>query len=274
MINTIMITKMIDTFILPEVQEELNSIQPTLNGRQPYNTNIVEWLSPVIDLSDFFVYPVNGVTEAINWWQNKEKRNIQKVIGDYEWVDTGIHSLYKDNYLAHSTPEWGPVHYVSCPSSIDGNYTDIPTDVPVVLDIAYVGSAPIKKIPMTPNIEKVFFSLSKSFGIGNIRTGWYFTKRPDVKLHALHNEAMYYNYCATQYAEHLINTYSINYVHSKLKDIQTKVCSNYNITPSDCIWLATSTDDKYIDYQRSNNIARLCITKLLKEKHDKQTKKH
>ena len=58
MINTIMITKLIDTFILPEVQQELNSVQPVLSGRQPYNTNIVEWLSPVIDLSDFFVYPI------------------------------------------------------------------------------------------------------------------------------------------------------------------------------------------------------------------------
>lgn len=265
MINTNMITKLIDTFILPEVQAELNSVQPTLNGRQPYKTNIVEWLSPVIDLSGFFVYPVNGVTEAINWWQSKEKRNIHKATGDYEWVDTGWNSIWADKE---------EVHYVSCPSSIDGNYTNIPTDVPVVLDIAYVGSVPIKKIPMTPNIEKVFFSLSKSFGVSNIRTGWYFTKRPDVKLHALHREAMYYNYCATQYAEQLINTYSINYVHSKLKDIQAKVCNKYNITPSDCIWLATSTDKKYIDYRRSNDIARLCITEFIKEEHDNQTKKH
>ena len=84
---------------------------------------------------------------------------------------------------------------------------------------------------------------------------------------------MYYNYCATQYAERLINTYSINYIHSKLKDTQTEVCNEYNIKASDCIWLATSTDDKYSDYRRSDNIARLCITKLLKDKHDNQTKK-
>ena len=261
MINTNMITKLIDTFILPEVQQELDSVRPILNGRQPYNTNIVEWLAPVIDLSDFFVYPINGVTEAINWWQNKEKRNIQKAEGEYEWVDTGWNTLWAEKE---------EVHYISCPSSIDGNYTNIPTDVPVILDIAYIGSVPIKKIPMTPNIEKVFFSLSKGFGISNIRTGWYFTKRPDVKLHALHVDAMYYNYCATQYAEHLINTYSINYIHSKLKNIQAKVCNTYNFIPSDSVWLATSNDNKYADYRRCNNIARLCITEYIKEIHDYQ----
>ena len=261
MINTNMITKLIDTFILPEVQQELDSVQPILNGRQPYNTNIVEWLAPVIDLSDFFVYPINGVTEAINWWQNKEKRNIQKAEGEYEWVDAGWNTLWAEKE---------EVHYISCPSSIDGNYTNIPTDVPVILDIAYIGSVPIKKIPMTPNIEKVFFSLSKGFGVSNIRTGWYFTKRPDVKLHALHVDAMYYNYCATQYAEHLINTYSINYIHSKLKNIQAKVCNTYNFIPSDSVWLATSNDNKYVDYRRCSNIARLCITEYIKEIHDYQ----
>ena len=263
-----MITKLIDTLILPEVQHEINSIVPELNGRQPYNTTIKEWLAPIIDLSGFFVYPINGITEGINWWQNKEKRTIHKADGDYEWVDTGLHSLYKDNYLAFSTPDWGSVHYVSCPSSIDGNYTDIPTDVPVVLDIAYIGSCPIQKIQMTKNIEKVFFSLSKGFGISNIRTGWYFTRRPDVKLHELHVNAMYYNYCATQYAEHIIKTYSLDYVHNRLKDIQLEVCNENNLTPSDCVWLATSSDYKYEKYMRNKDIARLCITNLMRERYN------
>ena len=249
-------TKLINTFILPEVQQEIDTIVPQLNGRHPYETNIKQWLSPVIDLTDFFVYPVNGITEAINWWASKEQRNIHKAEGDYEWVEEGMHNLWAKS---------NDVLYMSCPSSIDGNYVNIPTDTPVVLDIAYVGTTPIKKINIPPNVEKVFFSLSKPFGISNIRTGWYFTRRPDARLHMLTIEAMYYNRCALQYAEHLINIYSIDYIHSKLKDVQLQVCNELDITPSDCVWLATSTNDTYIDYRRTSNIARLCITELLKE---------
>ena len=258
-INTYMPTKLIDTFILPEVQQELGTIVPHLNGRHPYETNIKQWLSPIVDLTGFFVYPVNGITEAINWWASKEQRNIHKADGDYEWVDEGMHNLWAKS---------NDVLYMTCPSSIDGNYVDIPTDVPVVLDIAYVGTTAIKKINIPPNVEKVFFSLSKPFGISNIRTGWYFTRRPDAKLNWLHVEAQYYNYCALQYAEHLINTYSLDYVHSKLKAIQADVCRELNVTPSDCVWLATSKDKKYTEYQRSGNIARLCITKLIKVKYN------
>lgn len=256
-------TKLIDTFILPEVQAELDTVKPQLNGRMSYNTNIVEWLKPLIDLSGFYVYPVNGITEAINWWQKREERTIQRSKSDYEWVD------YDRVKHIRNT-----VRYVSCPNSFDGNYTDIPTDVPVVLDIAYAGCVPIKPIKMTKNIERVFYSLSKPFGISNIRTGWYFTRRPDVKLKSLHIDAGYYNYCANQYAEHVINTFTLDYVHKELVEIQQDVCRQYDLTPSDCVWLATSTDEKYKDYRRSidSSVARLCITRLIREQYDKRNK--
>lgn len=250
-------TKLIDTFILPEVQADLNNVTPVLNGRQEYTTNIKEWLSPIVDLTDFYVYPVNGITEAINWWTKGETRDIIMEPGDYEWV-TCSRNPNPDN----------TVKYISCPNSVDGNYTDIPTDVPVVVDLAYAGCVPVKPITLPDNVEKVFYSLSKPFGVSNIRTGWYFTKRPDAKLHALHIAGMYYNYCALQYAEHIINKYSIEYVHAQLKDIQYSVCSEYDLTPSDCIWLATSTHNQYKDYRRNTqtDVARLCITQLIKGK--------
>lgn len=249
-------TKRIDTIMLREVQQELENVTPKLNGRSKYDTTIKEWLYPVIDLTDFFVYPINGITEGINWWTSKETRNIRKATGDYEWVNEDRHSILDTQ---------NDVLYMTCPSSIDGNYVDIPTNMPVVLDIAYVGTTSIKKIDIPPNVEKVFFSLSKSFGVNNIRTGWYFTKRPDAQLHRLHIEAMYYNHCALQYAERLINTYRLDYVHTKLKEFQLQICNKFNLIPSDCVWLATSEHDDYIGYRRDETIARLCITQQLKD---------
>ena len=247
MFNDDGISKRINSIMLPEVRECLANIQPQLNGRQQYNTSVKEWLSSIIDLSDFYVYPMNGITHCLDWWMGEETRGIYKNAGDYEWVDeTG-----KD------------VLYISCPSSIHGNYVDIPTDVPVILDIAYVGTTQIQHIPMTPNIEKVFFSLSKGFGINNIRTGWYFTRRPNIKMHNLTYDAGYYNHVANQYAEEIFKNFSVDYVSNKLAEQQKIVCKNLDINPSDCILLGY-TDKKYKEYTRDNNIARLCISDYLK----------
>lgn len=243
------VTKKVNSLLLPEVKDILATVDPKFNGRMPYETKIKDWLSPIIDLSDFYVYPVSGITTAIDWWTLNEKRGIYKYDGDYEWVDnTGNEVLY-----------------ISCPSSIDGNHTTIPTDVPVVLDLAYVGTTSITKIPMTKNIEKVFYSLSKPFGIGNVRTGWYFTRRPDIKLHNLTKEAGYYNYCASQYAEILLDNFDVSYIHNAFHDQQISICSEHGLTPSDSVWLSTSKDSKYQEFRRNSAIARLCITKYMKE---------
>ena len=122
-------SRSIRTFTLPEIESKC-FLKPDLNRVQKYSTKIVDWLLPVIDLSDFEVFPINGITEGLNYWMWNEHRVIKKDDGDYQWVDG------KDD---------GEVYYISNPSSIDGNYRKIPTDIPVVLDIAYVGSAPIQK---------------------------------------------------------------------------------------------------------------------------------
>lgn len=242
-------TQRIDTILLPEVRDVIKNVTPEFNGRYPYETNIKSWLAPVIDLEKFYVYPVNGVTGAIDWWVSREKRGIKKHTGDYEWVDqTGDQVLY-----------------MSCPSSIDGNHVEIPTDIPVVLDIAYVGSTPAQRIDLPSNVEKVFFSLSKSYGINNVRTGWYFTKRPDYKLHKLVYEAGYYNRYANQISESLIENFDLTYAYNKLKYYQQRVCEKYDLQPSQCVWLANSTKDIYSDYVRAGDTARLCITDLIKK---------
>ena len=58
----------------------------------------------------------------------------------------------------------------------------------VVLDIAHIGSCSDRvRIGVTDNIEKVFFSLSKCFGLRNYRIGYYFSKKPDEQLERLIN---------------------------------------------------------------------------------------
>ena len=231
------------TCVLPEVYDIIKNIKPDFDSVNHYSTNIIEWLKPVIDLSDFNVYPTNGITQGLDLWMAKENRGIYMEKGDYQWVrETG-----------------SGVKYISTPSAIDGNWINVPPLVPVALDIAYVGSTAIKKIEINKNIDHVFFSLSKPFGIRNVRTGWYFSRKPDENLEALTYSAKYYNYYANEVAETIINNFDIDYIHSKLHPYQRKICDELNFVASDSVWLATTTDIKYNKFKRGG-VNRVCIS--------------
>jgi len=235
----------IRTGMLAEVRKVCHSIRPDYNSVRKYTTNIKDWLLPVIDLRDYHVYPTCGITEGLNWWYDKERRTVDMAQGDYQWI----------------TKTGNDVLYVSMPSAIDGNLRAIDDQRPVVLDLAYVGS----NLPMpisNRNVEKAFFSLSKSFGLRNIRTGWYFSRTEDQRLDGLIHSAKYFNYYACDLAEAIIDRFHIGYVYDKLHDQQLNVCKLLGLTASDSVWLATSTDDEYTKFRRHSNIARICLAGL------------
>lgn len=235
------------TNVLNEVNHAVEPLKCDLDGVLQYSTNIVQWLKPVIDLSDFYVYPMNGITEGLNWWMAKEHRTIYMDEGDYQWVVT------------RGSPYDDAIKYMSVPSSIDGNFKQIPNTGAVALDLAYVGSTEIEEIKIEKNVEYVFYSLSKSFGIRNVRTGWYFTRQPDPRLEALTHSAKYYNYYANVVAEKIISNFDIDFVYNSLYNKQTELCTELDIVPSDSVWLATSTKEIYKKFRRSKDIARLCL---------------
>lgn len=221
------------------------------------DTQIVEYLKPYVDLSDFeYVYPVNGITEALNYWQWQETRSIEIAAGDYQWV-TG-------------TPA-GEVVYVSNPASYDGNFRDIPDDRPVALDLAYLLSTAPQRIIVTDNVERVFFSFSKCFGLRNYRIGYYFSRKPDQRLQALHQSAKYYNYYSMGLGEHLMNTVDPAVVYRTLEPYQYRICNELDFQPSDAVWLANTQDPVYNKFKR-NYTNRICIADLIKEQYYNDTK--
>ena len=234
-------SKAVRTFVLPEVLKTVTSIIPDYNIVSHYDTQIIKWLSPVIDLSGYHVYPVNGITEGLNWWMANETRGITMDDGDYQWIkETGnIWNLYD-------------IKYTSCPSAIDGNYC-IAGDI---VDLAYVGSAPIKRIEH--DADTLFYSLSKPFGLRNIRTGWMFTKKPDERLEALIHSAKYYNYFAHAVAEAVINKFDIDYIYKEVNQYQKNICKKYDLDPSDSVWLGTTTHPLYDKFKRGDT-NRVCI---------------
>ena len=239
------------TLVHSEVRTLVSKINPDIDSVIHYSSDIISWLKPVIDLSNFCVYPTNGVTEGLNWWMAHETRAIIMNEGDYQWVKP------RDGN--------GVIHYISVPSAIDGNYKEIPNNVPVALDLAYLGSTIPKKIHLPDNVEFVFYSLSKPFGVRNVRTGWLFTRKQDFRLEALTHNAKYYNYYANQVAEKIINNFDIDFVHKMYYNKQKNICDKINAIPSDSVWLATSTDTKYEKFRRTKNIARLCLAGVYNE---------
>ena len=233
----------IRTNVLPEVKKTIDNIQADFDGVVKYNTNIIEWLKPMVDLTGYHVYPRNGITEGLDWWYNREPRGVNMRKGDYQWINS------KDGE--------GKIAYISLPSAIDGNIDIGPKLCPIALDLAYVGSTQIKPIELD-TVEYAFYSLSKSFGVRNIRTGWIFTKEPDPRLEALTFSAKYYNYYAHEVAETIISNFDIDYIYNQLHSKQQSVCDEYGFTPSDSVWLATTTDARYEKFMR-DKVARLCL---------------
>lgn len=242
-------TKQVRPLILPEIANLAANCDTDLHMSRPFETKIVEWLSPVVDLSDFYVYPVNGITDALDYWQWQETRTITVDTGDYEWVVPRKGLAY-------------PIKYMSVPSSIDGNWRRIPTSVPVALDLAYVGTTAPHHLEIPDNVEFVFYSLSKTFALSGFRTGWLFTRKRDPRLHRLVYRAEYYNTVAQRLAEEVISRYDINYVYNLMADEQRSICKRFNLAPSDCVWLATSSDPQYEEFSRAG-VARLCLTEFM-----------
>lgn len=167
--------------------------------------------------------------------------------GDYQWI-TPRGNIYDE-----------AVFYQSIPSSATGNFVPTHNTSTSVLDLAYVGSTHKQTININSNVETVFYSLSKSFGVRNIRTGWIFTREPDPKLEALVHSAKYYNYYAHNVAEAIINNFAIDFVHKTLYNKQIEACEQLDLQPSDSVWLATTSNDDYAKFRRSGTVARVCL---------------
>lgn len=238
------------TNVLPEVRSVLNTIEPDYDSVRSYKTDIVQWLKPIVDLSDFYVYPMNGITQGLDWWYYQEKRSVYMDDGDYQWI------------REKGNPYEDCIKYQSWPSAIDGNFRKIHQGA-LALDLAYVGSTEIRKIELHNQVEHVFYSLSKPFGIRNVRTGWLFTRKRDKRLTALTSAAKYYNYYAHDVAEKIINNFDIDYVYNQLRPKQLRVCNQLDLTPSNSVWLATTQDPKYKKFFRGEK-ARICLAEILK----------
>ena len=229
-----------------EATKELNHVEATHR----------HWVSSMIDLSDFpYCYYTHGVTDAIHHWVLTEDRKWQLPEGEYEYANMigGKGTKVLDQPL-----------YLSNPAAADGNIIYSHTQSPVILDCTYVSSTAIKTINVPERTEQVFFSFSKGFGLIGQRLGLVYTKEPHPTLHRL-KEYENWNYGGARTMQLIMNNFSVDSMYNKYRKKQLDVCKEYEFTPSDVFYLATTKDRYYTRRRRVGDVARICLTSLFED---------
>lgn len=241
-----------------------------------------EWVSDIIDLSNFpYCYFTHGATDAIHHWKLSDKRDWQRLCyGEYEYPDfistpgqvtCDVPGQYMDEETGKAAVN-GIIDtikplYVSVPSAADGNYFNLPkTTAPVILDCTYVSSTDKQRIDVPANTEQVFFSFSKGFGLVGQRLGLVYTKQPHPTLHKL-KEFENWNYTGVRTMNLIMSKFAVDTMYNRYRSQQLEICKEYNFTPSNCFYLATTRDKYYIRRRRMkwNDSARICLTPLFKD---------
>ena len=107
----------------------------------------------------------------------------------------------------------------------------------------------------------MFFSFSKGFGLIGSRLGLVYTKEPHPTLHRL-KEYENWNYGGVRTMQLIMNNFSVDTMYNKYRDKQLELCKEYDLTPSDVFYLATTTDRYYTRRRRVDDVARICLTPL------------
>ncbi len=243
-----------DTHSREFVRTQLKEVEPKIRN----------WLKPFLDVTPFsFALPTHGVSQAIESWLVGERRPIFMLEGDYQWPQL-LSSKVSTIANIQDIPE-GAVFYVSNPSAIDGQWLKIwenLADQPfkIILDCAYLGTATPKTLKIHDNVEKVFFSFSKGFGLQFLRLGWSFSKSLDPGEAAL-LDVSYLSLLNIMLSESLIERFPLTFCYDSLKEKQDKICQLYKLHPADVVLIGQSKEPELLGFQRSpSHLARIPLT--------------
>lgn len=253
---------------------DLNLLNPRSfdNRLKELQTSIVNFFSPSIDLSSFqYFIPTLGATEAINQWYMTETRKVQVFNGEYPWIEIVNPKVTKLENI--NTIKKNKVLFLSFPFSGDGNYRflDDLKDIPIVLDITLMPTAKIKKTTLSKNVEQVFVSFGKYLGLPGMRLGARFYKEADCFTRL--TEHHYYPHLIF-ITQELIAKRKTGHFYKKFEAYQSMICSHYQISQSDTVFIANTYCPKYKFWQRESGNNRLNISSLIADTYKKNNKKN
>lgn len=188
--------------------------------------------------------------------------------GEYSY-----HCMILEEYLAESRITYNlaeaDIIIVSHPFSADGLSSNEKLQLadsynkPILVDCAYFGVCSDISFDFTPykNIVSVAFSLSKTFGTGNLRIGLLYTN--DFYPYAVWDEWFYQSYSNINYHYNLIDKIGPDDLAKQFKKQQIKLCNKYKLQPSNTILFGLDKIGRYDNYRR-HDVNRICLSKLYK----------
>jgi histidinol-phosphate/aromatic aminotransferase/cobyric acid decarboxylase-like protein len=263
----------------------------------------LNWVSPVVSLAPELThhfYPTAGSSEAIrdsiaSYATLSLSKGVIPIIhvfeGEYEGYEQYAHAYQvkvikhnRSNYLETLTKETHGLFYISQPSAVDGNLWNgfqtfiefLKTKQPklkVMVDLCYVGTvAKDYEINLeSNNIDCVFFSLSKVFGVYYHRIGGVFSRH---EIKSLVGNKWFKNILSLKLGEDLLKSstvFSLAKKYKKVQEEEVRILRQFypNLECSDVILLCSKQlrDDQSEKYfLRGKDTLRLCITPAMSRK--------
>lgn len=245
-----------------------------------------------------FGYPTNGSSEAIFMqltYLNSKGKRLVVFNEEYEGysmfaknINMPLIFVERDNIDWEAINPSSDIFFISQPSSIDGNIWDDfdnfmqsteSKGISVYVDLAYVALFEHEAIKLDyKNIDGIFFSLSKFFGVYYHRIGGTFLKEENPLLWPM---LWFKNLNSIGYGQELLKKKIAGAFvddFNNAKDMQVQICNemskqlNLKIIPSNVPMIATIEYDESIDWlkglmrsEKSKRV-RICISKILEQR--------
>lgn len=221
------------------------------------------WLLPIIDISDLpHAYHTNGTHGAIEQWLASETRPVYTMRGEYQYPKLLRSSVAIVDDISAIPKD--AVVYISMPFSATGSYDDRYDAIsnPMVLDLAYVGTTGPHRLRLLPNVEQVFWSASKTFGLSAFRTGYRFCRTADSVQDNL-KDAGYFNWMGVEILRRVLAIYTVTQTMDIVLNDYIELCRRNELAPSASYLLATATDQRYQRFARDQGTLRVPTGLLL-----------
>ena len=130
---------------------------------------------------------------------------------------------------------------------------------PIYLDLAFGGTTGEHTIKMYENVEQVFWSCSKPYGLNLLRAGIRFSRKEELLQREIQG-AGYFNHAIIDVFRQVTLNSSVFAKKEKYANLQDQICEKFNLTPSDSYLVGTTNDEQWDRFKRETGINRVCLT--------------
>jgi hypothetical protein len=190
-----------------------------------------------VNLSDFYVYPTAGATEAINDCFNDlryQKTCIALLENEYQYY-VHLAETFKIPYRILKSeidlPRQGDIFITSTPFCRSGEISDFQKKIlshcemegiEVWIDAVYLGACEQNELILPATTTNIFFSFSKQFGLALNRIGAWASKKIRTEKSILLQHG-YYSVGAIDLVTYLLEKFDKNWLYRNYNFLQKKI---------------------------------------------------